>query len=31
MDSLERCFIVAAATSFLVLIGATTWFGFMTF
>ncbi len=31
MDVLERCFLVAAATSFVVLIAATTWFGFLTF
>ena len=31
MDVLERCFLVAAATSFMVLIAATTWFGFLTF
>jgi hypothetical protein len=31
MDRVERCFIVAAATSLVVLIAATTWFGFLTF
>ncbi len=31
MDIVERWFIVAAATSFVVLVAATTWFGIMTF
>jgi hypothetical protein len=31
MDIVERCFIVAAAASFVVLIAATTWFSMLTF
>jgi len=31
MDIVERCFIVAAATSFFILVGATTWFSLLTF
>ncbi len=30
MDMVERCFFVATATSFLVLIAATTWYGMLT-
>jgi len=31
VDIVERCFVVATATSFFVLIAATTWFGILTF